>query len=102
MKYISEGHTKLTTQEIPAAYLAPTDLRSEERLDDSEPRPGMSRTEVNHALAILQLDVIPTTPSTATLLETTSSIESITTLTNQLSDLNLKRKQQSHLEGWLG
>ena len=58
-----------------------------------EPRPLISRTEANHALEILQLYIIQTATSKAALPEKTSLIESITTLTNRMSDLNIKRKQ---------
>ncbi|KAF8417586.1 hypothetical protein EV426DRAFT_721140 [Tirmania nivea] len=106
--YIPERQTNLTIEEIAAAYSAPSDLpddtklqNSSNPLDDSEPRPLITRTEVNHALEVLQLYVIQTAPSTAALPETSALIESITTLTNRMADLNMKRKQQSHLEKWL-
>ncbi|KAF8418278.1 hypothetical protein EV426DRAFT_700473 [Tirmania nivea] len=107
-EYIPERQTNLTIEEIAAAYTAPSDLpddtnlqNSSNPLDDSEPRPLITRTEVNHALEVLQLYVIQTAPSTAALPETSALIESITTLTNRMADLNMKRKQQSHLEKWL-
>ncbi|RPB21161.1 hypothetical protein L211DRAFT_851673 [Terfezia boudieri ATCC MYA-4762] len=90
------------------AYAAPSDPPDDTNLqnssnppDDSEPRPLITRTEVTHALEVFQLYVIQTAPSTAALPETSALIESITTLTNRMADLNMKRKQQSHLEKWL-
>ena len=106
-EYIPERQTNLTMEKIAAAYSAPSDLpdnnpqNSSNPLDDSEPRPLITRMEVNHALEVLQLYVIQTTPSTAGLPETSTLIETITTLTNRMADLNMKRKQQSHLKKWL-
>ena len=56
------------------------------------------KTHVNPALELLQPYVIQTAPSTAVMPETTTLIELITTLTKRMSDLNIKRKQQSQLE----
>ena len=66
-----------------------------------KPRPRITRTDVNQALDVLQLYIIQTTPSTATPQSTASLMDSITTLTNQMWELNMNRKQQSHLEKWL-
>jgi len=57
---------------------------------------------VNQALEALQLYIIQTAPSTATPQDTASLMDSITTLTNRMWELNMKRKQHSHLEKWLG
>jgi len=85
-EYIPERQANLTIVEIGAAYSAPSDLpddtnpqNSSDLLDGSEPRPLITRTEVNHALEVLQLYVIQTTPSIVALPETSASIESITT-----------------------
>jgi len=80
-EYIPERQTNLSIEEIVAAYSPPSNLASEDRLDDSELRPLITRTGVNHALEILQLYVIRIAASTAVLPATTSLIESITTLT---------------------
>jgi len=86
---IPECQTNLTIGEIAAAYSAPSDLpadtnpqNSSDPLDGSEPRPLITRTEVNHALEVLQLYVIViwTTPNIVALPETSALIiESITT-----------------------
>ena len=70
-EYIQERQTNLTIEEIAAAYSPASNLPSEDRLNDSEPRPLITRTEVNHALEILQLYVTQTAPSTTALPETT-------------------------------
>ena len=60
------------------------------------------RAEVNQALEVLQLYVIQAAPNAAPQQQTASLIDDITTLTNRMWELNLKRKQQSHLDRWLG
>jgi len=80
-EYIPERQANLTIEEIAAAYSAPSDLpadtnpqNSSDPFDGSEPRPLITRTEVNHALEVLQLYVIQT-PSIVALPETSASIE---------------------------
>ena len=72
--YIPERQGNLSLEEIPAAYSPPvvhppnpnqdpgTTL---DTLDDSDPRPMVTRAEVNQALEVLQLNVIQTAPNTA-------------------------------------
>jgi len=85
-EYIPERQANLTVEEIAAAYSAPSDppdntnpQNSSDPLDGSEPRPLITRTKANHSLEVLQLYVIQTTPSIVALLETSASVESITT-----------------------
>jgi len=85
-EYIPECQANLTIEEIAAVYSAPSDLPDDtnpqnscDPLDGSEPRPLITRTEVNHAPEVLQLYVIRTTPNIVALPETSALIESITT-----------------------
>jgi len=75
---------------------------SEAPQDDSEPRPIITKTDVNQALEAVQLYIIQTAPSAATPQDTASVVDSITALTNRMWELNMKCKQQSHLKKWLG
>ena len=49
-------------------------------LDDPEPRPLITRTELNQALEVVQLYIIQTAPPRATPQDTASLMDSITTL----------------------
>jgi len=110
-EYIPERQANLTIKEIAAAYAPPVPSNQDDpstasshsaSLDDSEPRPLITRTELNQALEVLQLYIIQTAPQSATPQDTASLMDSITTLTNLMWELSTKRKQQSHLEKWLG
>jgi len=89
-EYIPELHANLTIEEIAAAYAplvaltptstshcAPTDNSA--ILDGSEPRPFITRTELNQSLKDLQLYIIQTAPETAIRQDAASLMDSITT-----------------------
>ena len=110
-EYIPERQANLSLEEIAAAYSPPVDHppnpnqdpgTTPDTLDDSEPRPMETRAEVNQALEVLQLYVIQTAPNTAPQQQTASLMDDITTLTNRMWELNLKHKQQSHLDRCTG
>jgi len=75
----------------PAGLLA-SQQKNSASLDDSEPGPLITRTEINQALDVLQPYIIQAALQSATPQDTGSLMDSIIT----------KRKQQSHLEKWLG
>ena len=63
-EYIPERHANLTIEEIAAAYAPPAPINYDTpstatshstSLDDSEPRPLITRTELNQALEVVQL-----------------------------------------------
>ena len=62
----------------------------------------VTRAEVIQALEVLQLYVIQTVPNTAPQQQTATLMGDLTTLTIRMWELNLKRKQQLHLDRWLG
>jgi len=105
-EYIPERQANLTIEDIPAAYTPPPNIpansaeqpTSTVTHDDSKPRPIITRTEVNQALQALQLYIIQTAPSAAIPQDTASLMDSITTLTNRMWELNMKRTEQSQLE----
>jgi len=110
-EYIPEHQANLTIGEIAAAYAPPVPSNHDKpstasshsaSLDDSEPRPLITRTELHQALEVLQLYIIHTAPQSATPQDTASLMDSITTLTNRILELSIKCKQQSHLQKWLG
>ena len=85
-EYIPERQANLTIEEIAAAYapLAPinhdtpsTATSHSTSLDDSEPRPLITRTELNQALEVVQLYIIQTAPQSATPQDTASLMHSI-------------------------